>query len=283
MESLSLVPALRFSMAQLASLISRAYADYYYRVAVTEAQLQQICVEEDVDLAHSVVACDDERPVGLALLSRRATRGWISAVGVLPTYRRRGIARAMVHALQHHARVLGLRSVTLEVLTVNHSGLALYTQLGFVWRRNLCMLILEPRSFSPRPVPQAIFVAPSTTLLAHFEAFHPIFPSWQREYATLQHRIEALSGLSYAPHGVCEGYILYQAQRSYQLIHDLAIAPTAEAPLEIAQYLLSAVHNQRPDVGGYVINVVEEDPLLPAYLHLQYQKVHQQQELIWQP
>ena len=283
MDTLSLIPALRLPVAQLASLVSRAYADYYYRVSVTEAQLSQICLEEDVDLEQSVVAMCNDHAVGLALLSRRAERGWISAVGVLPAHRHRGIARLMIQALQRRAAGLGLRTVTLEVLVENRAGLALYAQLGFTWRRNLFMLVLEPHSFSARAAPEGIAVASPEALLYHFAAFHPVFPSWQREYATLRHRSPHLSGLSYEREGRCLGYTLFQPQRSYQLIHDLAVSPEAPAPLEIAASLLAAVHNQRPRVGGYVINVVEDDPLLPAYTALRYQVVHRQHELIWRP
>jgi len=284
MAMLSLVPAETLSLTQLASLVNRAYADYYYHVSVTEAQLAQICLEEDVELSASVAALVEGEPVGLALLSRRADRGWISAVGVLPTFRRQGVARAMILHLQHRARALQLRAVTLEVLAQNHPGLRLYAQLGFVHSRELLLLILEPHSFAPAETPQAAIIAASpATLLAHFESFHPVPASWQRDLPTLRHRLPHLSGLGYWEGGVLQGYVLYQPQRTYQIIHDLGVAPQSAYPQTIAQHLLQAVHQQRPAVGGYVINVVAGDPLLSAYRSLRYHSVHRQYELLWEP
>lgn len=282
MSTLSLVPAQQLTAARLASLVSRAYADYYYHISVTEAQLAQICLEEDVELSDSVVALHQDEPVALALLSRRANRGWISAVGVLPEFRRQGIARAMILYLQRRARSLQLHSVTLEVLAQNRPGLALYAQLGFVHSRELLLLILEPHKFVPETAPLANIIAtPPQTLLPHFELYHPVLASWQRDLPTLRHRLPHLSGLAYWEQGVLLGYVLYQPQRTYQIIHDLGIAPHAAHPVVIAQHLLQAVHQQRPAVGGYVINVVAEDPLIAAYRALHYRTVYRQYELLW--
>jgi len=284
LDALSLIPAQELPLAQLAAVVTRAYADYYYHVAVTEAQLAQICFEQDVDLSQSVVALHAGEPVGAALLSRRETRGWISAVGVLPGWRRKGIARAMLRYLQQRVRELGLRSATLEVLAENRPGLALYASLGFQRRRDLAILILEPQTFVPDPL-TLTRVAPASpaSLLAHFEAWHPVPPSWQRELRTLRHRLSYLSGLGYWEDDLLLGYALFQSQSSYQLVHDLAVTPEAARPLEIAGELLRAVHEQHPASGGYVINAVMTDPLLPAYLALHYRLIQRQYELIWEP
>ncbi len=282
MNAITLVAAEHFSIAQLASLVSGAYVDYYYHVSVSEAQLAQICLEEDVNLAESVVALHGSETVGIALLSRRAHRGWISAVGVLPAFRKQGIARAMISYLQRRAKELALRSVTLEVLAQNHPGLALYAQLGFVRRRELLLLILEPRTFIPDATHTHVAELSPSVLLSHFEAFHPIPPSWQRELATLRHRLPNLQGLCIWEGEALMGYVLFQPQPSYQIIHDLAVLPSATRPLAIAGRLLRAVHQQRPTAGGYVINAVAGDPLLPAYRALNYRCVHRQYELLWE-
>ncbi|MBN1921797.1 MAG: GNAT family N-acetyltransferase [Anaerolineae bacterium] len=284
MAILALVPASHFSLMQLASLVSRAYADYYYHVSVTEAQLAQICREEDVELSESVVALYQDEPVGLALLSLRADRGWISAVGVLPEFRRQGAARALILYLQRRARSLQLHSVTLEVLAQNRPGLALYAQLGFVHSRELLLMILEPNSFALETAPLTSIVAtPPNTLLTHFEACHSVPASWQRDLPTLRHRLSHLAGLGYWEQGVLLGYVLYQPQRTYQIIHDLGVTHHAAHPWVIAQHLLQAVHQQRPAAGGYVINVVAEDPLVSAYRAVHYRTIHRQYELLWKP
>jgi ribosomal protein S18 acetylase RimI-like enzyme len=53
---------------------------------------------------------------------------WVSTVGVLPAYRRRGIARALMLAAE---RMTSRRRLRLEVYADNAGALALYTELGY--------------------------------------------------------------------------------------------------------------------------------------------------------
>jgi GNAT superfamily N-acetyltransferase len=91
--SIYLLPADHVDVGLRAGLINAAYADYYVPMYLTSDSMRSVDDLYDVDLARSVVAYDRSEPVGMALLSRRGDRGWISGVGVLPAWRRRGIGR----------------------------------------------------------------------------------------------------------------------------------------------------------------------------------------------
>lgn len=52
-------------------------------------------------------------------------------IAVLPTHRRRGIARALLAAAEEAARQRGCCKLTLEVLSNNHAAMAAYAQKGF--------------------------------------------------------------------------------------------------------------------------------------------------------
>ena len=52
-------------------------------------------------------------------------------IAVLPTHRRRGIARALLAAAEDAARRQGCCKLTLEVLSSNHAAMAAYVQQGF--------------------------------------------------------------------------------------------------------------------------------------------------------
>lgn len=52
-------------------------------------------------------------------------------IAVLPTHRRRGIARALIAAAEEAARQRGCCKLTLEVLSSNHAAMAAYAQQGF--------------------------------------------------------------------------------------------------------------------------------------------------------
>ncbi len=73
--------------------MNAAYADYFIPLHVDADQLGRMDVIYDVDPDASVVAESHGRLVGMALLSRRGHRGWVSAVGTVPAARRQGVAR----------------------------------------------------------------------------------------------------------------------------------------------------------------------------------------------
>lgn len=52
-------------------------------------------------------------------------------IAVLPTHRRRGIARALLAAAEDAARQRGCCKLTLEVLSSNHPAMTAYAQQGF--------------------------------------------------------------------------------------------------------------------------------------------------------
>ncbi|HTV17875.1 MAG TPA: GNAT family N-acetyltransferase [Polyangiaceae bacterium] len=91
-------------------------------------------VELSKPLVRAWVACDaaDGAPLGYVL-------GWwlvdeleIHAVGVLPSARRRGVARRLLEHAMASARTHGGRRLLLEVARSNSAARRLYESLGFV-------------------------------------------------------------------------------------------------------------------------------------------------------
>jgi len=67
------------------------------------------------------------------VLARRIEDGLeIDLVGVLPEWRRRGVAAALLSGLLAEERVRGLAEARLELAELNAAAQALYAQLGFV-------------------------------------------------------------------------------------------------------------------------------------------------------
>lgn len=273
--------ATQFSKARLALLLSQVYVDYFLPVWMDAGRFSQMCDLEDVDLPHSIIALIMEEPVGLALLSRRGARGWISGVGVLPLYRRQGIARRMIQAMQKQAYDLRLETLTLEVLAQNEAGLALYQQLGFHKRRDLSVLTLEAPTFHPGPLPDDLSFSAPEALLAYFDAFRNRPPSWQREQVSLAKRLGRLQGLALRENGRLIGYLLYEEQQKHQAIYDLAVDLEYAHRTSAARRLLLAVHRLRPGVGGYFVNLPPETGLLDAFLQVGYRVWQQQREMQW--
>jgi ribosomal protein S18 acetylase RimI-like enzyme len=77
-----------------------------------------------------------EKIVGFASAEERNGYGWITTIGVMPAYRRRGIARAMLVACENQVRP---ERVRLCVRRSNLGAQTLYQQMGYsqveVWHR----------------------------------------------------------------------------------------------------------------------------------------------------
>src|SRR4051812_27644260 len=95
----TLVPADRLSPAELADAFTAGYEGYVVRLAVDTAAVEFMVAAYDLDLARSRIALRDGRPVGLALLGVRGTRGWVGGLGVVPSERRGGLGLALMEAL----------------------------------------------------------------------------------------------------------------------------------------------------------------------------------------
>ncbi len=73
----------------------------------------------------------DGRVIGYAGIWLIGDEGHITNVGILPDYRRRGLAERLVNALIAEAERQGVTSETLEVRISNAPAIALYEKLGF--------------------------------------------------------------------------------------------------------------------------------------------------------
>lgn len=88
--------------------------------------------------AHFALARIDGEPCGLGALSIQrapvlARNGEVRKLMTRPATRGRGVATAILMALEGRARDLGLENLTLDVRGNNHGAMALYESLG--WRR----------------------------------------------------------------------------------------------------------------------------------------------------
>ena len=298
MDLLTLQPAATFSHRRLTELLNQAYADYIIPVQFDEFQLAMMCDDMDVDLARSVVAVvaggpagapvdvpaatSIGTPVGMALLSVRGSEGWVSAVGVSPAWRRRGVGRAILQRIQEDARGAGLDVLRLDVLEQNQAGVGLYSSLGFSITRDLLVLKMAPGLDHPEPLRRLDIrlVRPQKLLKSHAE-FHDVDPSWQRRLRSLQKRASRIQGRALFHDGCLAGYVLFQTQTEVILVLDLAVDPEMPDRVGMARRLLLSLHAESPALGGYIINVPAEDPLLGAFTDLGYRVWQCQHEMVW--
>lgn len=99
---------------------------------------------------------EDGHIVGTVTLTRLGDNGWhwlISNVGVLPSYRGRGIASALMAAAIDQARGRGGRLLTLQVRSQNETAYRLYRRLGFRLMEQTAILERPARPLPPLDAP----------------------------------------------------------------------------------------------------------------------------------
>jgi ribosomal protein S18 acetylase RimI-like enzyme len=100
------------------------------------------------DVLHGFIWEESGKPVGIVNISRDGTsEDWIIAnVGVLPEYRRHGIARKLVEAAIGLAREHRAANVLLDVIAGNTPAYDLYVALGFSHFSSSVEMLLDPSS-----------------------------------------------------------------------------------------------------------------------------------------
>jgi len=231
MRNLSFLPAESVPLADRAALLNDAYADYFVPMHLTIDAMQAVDQFYDVDLARSAVAQVGREAVGIAFLSRRGDRGWISGVGVLPAWRRRGIARALMNILLDGAREAGIACITLEAIVQNQPARALYRTLGFAEGRELLSWRF-PADSDALPIPaERLIHAPVEKLLAYFDRWHDQPACWQSEVATLRKMAARMRGYRLDLDEIPAGYCLVSERGDSVALMDVDIAPgIARAP-----------------------------------------------------
>jgi ribosomal protein S18 acetylase RimI-like enzyme len=262
--------------------LNAAYEDYFVPIFITPDSFRDLIHRESIRLDASRAALDEGRVVGTGLLGVRGQRGWIGGMGVVPLYRRQGIARRLMEALIDQSQRLALRALQLEVITRNEAAYALYRSLGFTVRRELVVLSgtqsrsrTKPSGFAPdvtiEPERPAVLMAS----LRHLPA--PPRP-WQRDLDALRLILPELSGVAARDvEGHVVGVCLYRARDYQKDVYEVA-ALDERIGLAMTTYLF-----QRFAVSNFTyLNVVEDDPLLPALFKAGFEEVLRQYEM-WLP
>jgi ribosomal protein S18 acetylase RimI-like enzyme len=95
----------------------------------------KLAVQPDLFL----VAVHQDRAVGSIMAGYDGHRGWLYAVAVLNTYRRRGIGSALVHEAESRLRAMGCGKINLQVRTSNAAVIGFYERLGYTAEERVSM------------------------------------------------------------------------------------------------------------------------------------------------
>ena len=96
----------------------------------------------------SVLALFSNQPVGFLTAEVFSGLGWISQVGVIPAWRGKGLARALMTETLQGFRAEGFKEAALHVNVNNPQAIHLYSQLGFVYRLTRARYVKEIKKVS---------------------------------------------------------------------------------------------------------------------------------------
>ena len=86
-----------------------------------------------------LVAIDDGHVIGTVMGGYDGHRGWLYSVAVDPNHRRRGIATALVQAMERLLAERGCPKINLQVFPSNAQAVAFYRALGFAVEERISM------------------------------------------------------------------------------------------------------------------------------------------------
>lgn len=258
-----------------AAAFNAVYEDYVMPVNVSAAHVDEHVRSNDINLAESPLWLDDNGAVvGMAMLGIREDRGWVGGFGIAKPYRGRGLSHPLMQEVIDRARSLGLRSISLEVITTNTVAIRTYKRAAFTHRRDLLILVRKPAKLTLAvdtsdvtqvDPAQALANRPSTTVAG----------SWQHE----QTRIDAsenLSALALGSHDAPLATIVYSVRTDNQIrINDVAAIDQ-----NAAHTILAALIHREPDASISVMNEPEGSNALPALYDLGWIEVMRQHEMV---
>jgi len=79
-----------------------------------------------------LVAEAGDEIVGVVLGTHDGRRGWINRLAIAPAYRRKGIARGLVRAVEARTEALGIEIVSALIETENEASLAFFKAIDYV-------------------------------------------------------------------------------------------------------------------------------------------------------
>jgi len=152
-----------------------AFSDYIVPFALTREQLGEMLTRRGYRAEASAGVFEEGRLVAFTLNGVDGAWGYDSGTGVVPAYRRRGLARRVMEESFDLLRGRGCTKYVLEVLEANAPAVALYRELGFV----------ETRRFQCWSFTAAGELPPPAERAGVEEGWWDVLPSWQNSTASL--------------------------------------------------------------------------------------------------
>jgi len=160
----------------LLACFNESFSDYLVPFALDAARLTEIIARRGVQLDQSIAAFDGDRMIGFTLNGIDGNRAYDSGTGVVPSHRRAGVGRELMHA---SFELLKTDTYVLEVLEPNVKAIALYKALGFEETRRFQCWTFEAKE-------RAHVRELANVDLDEVRRWADVDPSWQNDVASIR-------------------------------------------------------------------------------------------------
>lgn len=277
----------RAGLFELCRAFNRGFRDYKYSANLDEERMRLFLERSGMDARDCAVLFAYEegewRGAGVALLSVDGNEAWCGGLAVAPEYRRQGMARRLMEAIQKRARASGAKTLRLEALSENQAARQLYRNLSYQEHRELLVWERSPRQ-GALPLPQERLQRgdPEEILTRHY-GWHDLRPAWQRSLYVIKRSLPLLEGLVInAKDGEPVAYALirHNNQSGAERVHivDTAVDPAADL-LDAARPLYQALQLRYIDATLSLLNEPADSRLNRIFAALDFNVVERQVEL----
>lgn len=260
----------------IGAAFTTVYQHYFQPFVMNGDAARQHVTMNDIDRACSPVWLDDAGAVvAMAALGVRGDAGWVGGFGVAPDHRGQGLSHRLMERVQEIARGLGLRTLWLEVLTMNAPAIRTYERAGFARVRDLRILASPVPAAPADRTEVAIQEAAPAVLLHERERITPIRPAWQRAPQSLA-QVSGLSGFALGDATEPRAYTLHRLTANAVYLADIAAPDAASVPS-----LVGALAKQFPDRALHLSNEPEESPVCAVLDRLGWTERIRQHEMVF--
>lgn len=193
-----------------------AFSDYMVDIRMSEEAFYEMNALRGVDYGISIGAFAGKRLVGVTINAKDQWNGkWTAydaGTGVIPSYRGKGVSRAIMEKAFAVLEAEGFASYVLEVITRNEKALKLYQSLGFrITRRLECLVLKGPLQVAVHHSDFSVTAVTADQIPLLEKAFlaepgQAFAPSWQNGWNTIKRRPDLYHISASWEDGQCVGY-----------------------------------------------------------------------------
>lgn len=115
---------------------NEGFEGYYFDATTTPDNFIKRMVNEDLSPLLSIVAFEDNQPIGIVMNGVRDIKGkkvaWNGGTGVAKDFRSKGVGKILMNSTLSILKEEGIDIATLEAISVNTKAISLYKNMGYI-------------------------------------------------------------------------------------------------------------------------------------------------------